>query len=124
MLIIQGTDITLTRGNTAELSVLPKNEDSTPYMLVEGDTVLFTVKNHVGKALVQKIVNSTEQDAETGELPVILSPADTINLAPQAYTYDVVLVTAVGDAYTFIPLSAFVITTAIGTYQDLGGDGS
>lgn len=122
MLKISGTDITLTRGNTAELLVLPKNDDDTPYILASDDKVLFTVKNRVGKGLVQKTLTASAQDPETGEITIVLAPEDTIELAPQAYTYDVLLITASGDAYTFIPLSVFEITLAIGTYQDIGGD--
>lgn len=124
MLTINGTNITLTRGNTAELLILPTNEDGTPYILEENDKVLFTVKNGIGKEMLQKEISSTAQDAETGEITVVLSPEDTIRMNPQAYTYDVLLVTASGDAYTFIPQSAFEITLAVGSKTDLGGDGT
>lgn len=122
MLTINDTNITLTRGNTAELLILPTNEDGTPYFLEENDKVLFTVKNGIGKEMLQKEISSTAQDAETGEITVVLSPEDTIRMNPQAYTYDVLLVTASGDAYTFIPRSVFEITLAVGTYTDIGGD--
>ena len=122
MLIISGTDIMLTRGNTAELLVLPQNEDGTPFFLEEGDKVLFTVKNRYDKEMIQKEILPSAQNEETGEITIILSPEDTINMNPQAYTYDVLLVTASGDAYTFIPRSVFEITLAVGTYTDIGGD--
>lgn len=122
MLMISGTDIMLTRGNTAELLVLPQNEDGTPFFLEEGDKVLFTVKNRYDKEMIQKEILPSAQDEETGEITIILSPEDTINMNPQAYTYDVLLVTASGDAYTFIPRSVFEITLAVGTYTDIGGD--
>lgn len=123
MLMISGTNITLTRGNTAELLVLPKNDDDTPYILASDDKVLFTVKNRVGKGLVQKTLTASAQDPETGEITIVLAPEDTIELAPQAYTYDVLLVTESGDAYTFIESSTFSVVSAIGTYKDVGGGG-
>lgn len=122
MLTINDTNITLTRGNTAELLVLPQNEDGTPFFLEEGDKVLFTVKNRYDKEMLQKEILPSAQDVETGEITIILSPEDTIKMNPQAYTYDVLLVTASGDAYTFIPRSVFEITLAVGTYTDIGGD--
>lgn len=122
MLTINGTNIMLTRGNTAELLILPQNEDGTPFFLEEGDKVLFTVKNRYDKEMIQKEILPSSQDEETGEITIILSPEDTIKMNPQAYTYDVLLVTASGDAYTFIPRSVFEITLAVGTYTDIGGD--
>ena len=80
------------------------------------------LKNRYDKEMLQKEILPSAQDEETGEITIVLSPEDTIRMNPQAYTYDVLLVTASGDAYTFIPRSVFEITLAIGTYTDIGGD--
>lgn len=122
MLMISGTNIILTRGNTAELLIAPVDEEDYPYILSEGEKVIFTVKNAKGVSIIQKVLKSDDQDQETGEIAVIISPEDTINLAETEYKYDVLLVTESGDAYTFIESSMFSVVSAIGTYKDVGGD--
>ena len=123
MLVVSGTSIMLTRGNTAELLIEPVDEESYPYMLSDGEKVIFTVKNAKGVIVIQKVLKADNQNQETGEIGLIISPEDTINLAETEYKYDVLLVTESGDAYTFIESSTFSVVSAIGTYKDVGGGG-
>lgn len=124
MLVVSGTSIMLTRGNTAELLIAPVDEESYHYMLSDGEKVIFTVKNAKGVVVIQKVLKADNQDQETGEIAVIISPEDTINLAETEYKYDVLLVTKTGDAYTFIGPSTFSVGSAIGTYKDVNGGNS
>lgn len=119
MLSINGTDIQLTRGNTAVLDIVPYiDKPENPVMLNEGDKVLFTVQTSLDVQQLQKVLTYSDQ-SEDGSLQLVIEPQDTIGLADGAYTYDVVIIFADGGAYTFIPKSEFQVLKAIGTYQDL-----
>lgn len=119
MLCIKGTDIRLTRGNSAALDIIPHNgTPDDPIMLKEGDRVLFTIKSSLGSTILQKALTAADQ-SEDGSVKLVLAPEDTVCIAPKVYTYDVVLVFENGEAYTFIPRSAFEIVEAVGTYKDM-----
>lgn len=127
MLEIQGSgEIRLTRGNTAVLEITPYMvTPDDPVILSPGDKVIFTIKNTLGKVMIQKVLDAGDQNPDTHALPLTIEPSDTVNRPEGAYTYDVVLVYLSGEAYTFIPKSPFILTPAVGTYKDLmGGDGS
>lgn len=111
--------LTLTRGNTAAIDITPINkDDETPIILNDGDSVLFTVKNFTNKVVIQKKLTNKDYDGEEDKsLNCILDPADTINLRPGDYNYDCLLLSAGGQAYTFIA-SRLTILAAYGTYLD------
>lgn len=111
--------LTLTRGNSAIIDITPVNkDDGTPIVLGDGDSVLFTVKNFTNKVVIQKkLTDKDYDDAEDKSLNCILDPADTIDLRPGDYNYDCLLLSAGGQAYTFIA-SRLTILAAYGTYLD------
>jgi hypothetical protein len=116
--------ITLTQGNSAIIDITPYlNDSQNPIVLQEGDKVLFTVKSVSGREYLKKILTNNDYDNEEDtSLNVVLTPEDTVNLAPYRYLYDLLLIYANGEAYTFIGTSEFEITQAVGTINDLTQD--
>lgn len=96
--------ITLTRGDTAYISVNIQNDvSSEPYTVKEDDTLRLTVKKQVTDKNIafQKVVK--------GVSTFIINPEDTKDLAFDKYKYDVELTTATGEVFTVVPPTAFVI---------------
>lgn len=107
MLEIQGTTISLTRGDTARISVNINNSDKTPYTLQPGDHVWLTVKKTVNQ--IENLFKVEADDTNT----FIVNPADTKILAVGSYVYDVQLNHANGDISTIIPPSVFKLTPEV-----------
>lgn len=93
--------ISLTRGDTARISLAVKQADGTAYDF-SADTVLFTVKKnvHATESILQKTVTDGT---------VYIAPADTAELAYGEYAYDVQLTTQSGDVCTIIAPAKFVL---------------
>lgn len=106
MLYINGTDIKLTRGDTAYLHI-PLKTPSGEYEMSTTDTLTFTMKKNVRETehLIQKIVQGTNA--------FHIEPTDTSSMAFGKYVYDVQLETEDGDVYTVIPPSAFELLTEV-----------
>lgn len=111
--------VIMTRGNSVVIDITPINEDDkTPIVLDDGDVVLFTVKNFTNKTVIQKKLTNKDYDGEGDtSLNCILDSADTINLRPGEYNYDCLLLSAGGQAFTFIA-SRLTIRAAYGIYLD------
>lgn len=119
MFNVDGNIISLTKGNTAVLDILPWiDTPDNPVFLEENDKVLFTIKHLFGNVMLQRVLTKSDQN-EDGCVKLTIYPEETINMAPAEYTYDVVLIFESGESYTFIPKSTFQILPAVGTYQDL-----
>lgn len=118
MLIIKGTDIQLTRGNSANISLLLTDDQGQAVTLDNGDKVIFKVKTPTGTDKIIKILTNADY-GETG-LDLTMSPNDTLDMQCGTYVYDCILVLANGEAYTFIGESKFVLLRAIGTIEDVG----
>lgn len=108
MLEICGTKISLTRGDTARITVSAKNADGTVYALQEGDTLTFTMQRSVYDAS-----DKLSKRIENGIL--IIEPSDTAGLEFGKYTYDIQLTLANGDVNTIIPPSDFTILEEVST---------
>jgi hypothetical protein len=116
-------NISVTRGNSFELSVKPIiAESEETYVPAANDKILFTVKGSTGKTYVKKLISGTEC-ADDGTITISISPADTLNMKPFVYSYDILLVKQNGEAYTFIDKSDFTLLEAIGTVEDLEENG-
>lgn len=103
MLKVSNGVVTLTRGDTARLSVDLTGEDGTAYEMAAGDTLALTVKRSTADAdaLISK--------ESKGSSAFVLDPSDTSGLAYGRYRYDVQLTTAGGDVCTVCGPSAFVV---------------
>lgn len=99
MLKIDGTTITLTRGNTLTLTVGMKKNNQT-YVMQEGDNVRFAVSiGHKGDA-GYKLIKVIEIPADT--LTMTMTATETEALTKSMYCYDVELTYADGTVDTFI----------------------
>lgn len=110
MLKITGTDIHLTRGDTAYLQVPIETEVNgvtSDYEIRENDTLRFTVKESAWDEtfLIQKVLEGSNN--------FHIAPEDTKELKYGSYTYDVELTTGEGDVFTVITPSVFKVTKEV-----------
>lgn len=111
----------LTKGNSCIIDITPIDEETKePYILQDGDTVLFTVKNGISGSMFQKTLTNSDYDDDDTSLNCAINPDDTINMSAGEYAYDCLLLTADGQAVTFIS-SKFILSEAVGVYTDAGG---
>ena len=105
---IDGTTITLTRGDSFYAQVTMKNEDKTDYTPQQGDSVRFALKKRYQDAepLILKQI-------PTDTLILHLIPEDTKELPFGKYVYDIELTKANGDVDTFIYESIFEIAKEV-----------
>ena len=115
--------IHITRGNSITIQIaLTETESGDPFIMLEGDSVLFTVKKNNGDKVIQKQLTPDDYDPEQkGVLLCNVVPSETINLITGEYHYDCLLLTSDGSANTFIS-SALLVDEAIGTYTDISHD--
>lgn len=119
--ISSDSSISLTRGNSADLSISISYDDGEPYIMSEGDVVCFTVRNSKNQIVLKKVYSDEDMIGD-GSVIIEIKPSDTLDLSIGEYKYDVILVTAEGNAYTFIGKARFFLIEAIGTIIDVGGD--
>lgn len=102
MLKIVGTEIHLTKGDSAYLNIEITNGQGVLYIPQTGDKVIMTVRNTLDNELAfQKTV-----DAGTC---IVIQPMDTLGVPVGRYKYDVELNTVSGDVFTVIPKSTFYL---------------
>jgi len=116
LLIINGQDIYMTRGDTESitLAIYDEEENLIPFSNVNGDTVYFTVKSSTQTGVIdfQKIITTFSPE---GEAIVEITPNDTSNLRYGDYVYDIQL-NKNGNVTTVIKPSKFVIQEEV-TYE-------
>lgn len=101
------TRLTLTRGDTQTYTLMFKNALGNPYCL-KNWTVFFTLKLSYElpdvQASLQKIVTtfSDTTSGTSGVATISLLPADTKDLEPGLYDYDIAVCTAAGESYTVL----------------------
>ena len=106
---INGTTISLTRGDTFRAKVNIFNPDGSVYTPIEGDVVRFALKKNYKDTDVLIYKNI---DIETLEL--CIEPEDTKSLKqPSDYVYDIQLTHINGDIDTFIANAQFKITEEV-----------
>ena len=103
---ITDTDIRLTRGDTAFLSV-ELFDDSGKYDLKTGDKLELSAKKSINDTSYSIHITANNDAVFT------FNPSDTANLAYGSYLYDIQLTLANGDIFTVIPLSHIVICEEI-----------
>lgn len=110
MLEVIGNNISLTRGDTARLTVTITNIcDDGIYVPSPEDTFKLTVKETVydSEFIFQKV--------STGNPTFKIDPSDTKQLDFRKYIYDIELETKDGDIYTVVPYSEFRILKEVTT---------
>lgn len=102
MLSVKGSDINLTRGDSAYFNIEITQQDGSLYERVEGDKLVFTVKRSYNSDFeyIQK---------ELEGLSIVLAPEDTNELDYGTYWYDVQLTTSDGSVYTVVGPARFVM---------------
>lgn len=99
MLTIEGTRITVTRGDTLTLTVGMKKNNQT-YVMQEGDAVRFAISiGHKGDAGYKLI---TTADIPSDTLTFTLPSTETEKLTRSLYCYDIEMTYADGTVDTFI----------------------
>lgn len=95
MLVIEGNNIHLTRGDSAALSLEVTDQEGEPYTPREGDEFIFSVKNNelVVPYELTKIFNS--------DLEIIITSEECLNFNFGTYLFDIKLVNN-GIVDTFI----------------------
>ena len=106
MLNIDGTNIELTRGDTARIQVDIIDNDE-PYEIKVSDTILMTIKK---KACQEKVY--LQKKANINGVFTIY-PEDTKNMFFGEYEYDIQLEMNPLEVYTIIPVSKFTILKEI-----------
>ena len=82
-------DAEMPRGDTGDFSIRPKNKNTGEYILQEGSTVYFTLRNAKTRAKVlQKVVTSFDE----GIAVIPLVPDDTKNLDVGNYIFGIDIV--------------------------------
>ena len=103
MLKISGNKISLTRGDTARLTVNVTDDSGNPYEIQNDDILTLSLKKNVKE--VDYYMSKNIMGSDTFHI----EPKDTSMLNFGKYTYDVQLTTSDGDVYTVIPPSEFEI---------------
>lgn len=106
MLLINGSTIMLTRGDTATIIVGLTTEDGSAYTMQEGDALTFAAKKLV--CCADTIITKASEDGVFE-----FAPEDTEGLEFGDYKYDIQLTTSDGDVYTVIPVSTLRIMEEI-----------
>ena len=111
---IQGTNISMIRGDSEVIKVSCRNESGVDFPFTEGDIVYFTVKRspYTEEKILQKVVT----EFTDGVALINISPEDTRELKTGAYYYDIQLNRANGQVKTIIPPSRFTINAEV-TYE-------
>lgn len=104
MLNVLGKKIHLTRGDTAYINVVLKDNLGNGYVPAEGDKVYFRLKKNIYK---ESLILEKEISAET--LVLEITPEDTEHLEFGTYCYEIELVTAGGEHFTVIENASFTV---------------
>ena len=103
MLAINGTSITLTRGDSAYINVPVLNEDGTAYEPQEGDKVALQVREKpiTGIGSDPSVIINGDIDFDQNGVPLwYISPSDS-TVPARTYSWDVELKMAGGDVCTY-----------------------
>ncbi len=113
-MIVNGTNISMIRGDSEGISVSVENSSGLPEPLLIGDTIYFTVKKstRTEEKVLQKIIT----EFQDGVALITLDPVDTKHLQFGTYVYDIQLTRANGSVKTIIPPSTFTILGEV-TYE-------
>ncbi len=105
MLKINGTEIQMTRGDTARIVLTLNNGDGSAYVPTQGDSIRFAMKKKL-KDSYDTLVNI---NIPTDTLLLEIRPEHTEDLDFGEYVYDIQFTGADGTVDTFIYESKFVI---------------
>lgn len=113
---IDGTTISLTRGDSFFTIVTMERTDGSIYTPVEGDTIRFALKRNVMNTAKNEFADRTPlilKQIPIDTLMLQLDPEDTKGLNFGTYAYDIELTYANGVVDTFIADAKFVLTREV-----------
>lgn len=108
MVQVSGTTITMTRGDTARISVNITDADGEPYVPEVGDSIRFAAKQNYTDANPLILI-----DIPIDSLVFTINPVDTKGLAFGNYVYDIELTKENGMVDTFIAKAKLKITEEV-----------
>lgn len=111
---VNGTNISMIRGDSETITVLCKDQYGTLVDLIDGDTVRFTIKENINTEI--KTLQKTVTTFPDGIAVITIVPADTKTLKFKEYVYDVQLTRADQSVITIVPPSKFKIEGEV-TYE-------
>ena len=113
MLKLSGTKISLTKGDSAYITINICKEDGSPYILQEGDEVSIQVRHEPngGELLFNGIITDVSEDKFVWHI----RPEDTKDAEIKVYYWDAQIKTIEGDVYTFIPMTTLRLTDEVTT---------
>ena len=88
--------IQITRGDSAYITVSLTGLDGNSYDMVSGDMLALTVRKKAEDA--SPVLLQATSDTNT----IVLKPAQTAQMEPGGYSYDIQLTTAAGDVFTVV----------------------
>jgi len=105
---INGTEITLTKGDTFKAIVTMKTIDGKNYTPSENDVIRFAMKKNYNdeNVLIEKVIPN-------GTLLLELTSTETKNLNVGNYVYDIQITYENGDVDTFINMATFTLTKEV-----------
>ena len=105
---IDGTEITLTRGDTFKTVITINNHDGEVYQPQEGDVVRFAMKKKYKdeKPLLVKILDNED-------LLLELTPEDTKSFNYGDYVYDIEITLSNGEVYTVVDRATLILTEEV-----------
>lgn len=106
---VNGTTITVTRGDTVKLLVGLYDYEGNEYIPQEGDSIRFAMKEDYNdpEPLIEK-------DIPIDTRILRIDPEDTKNLPqPSSYVYDIQITYANGEVDTFIDRAKFKLTEEV-----------
>lgn len=104
---VQGTKITLTRGDTFEALISITQSDGSQYFPVEGDAIRFAMaSSYEGTPLMIK-------EIPIDTMKLVILPEDTKKMSYGKYVYDIQLTKVTGEVDTFITKGILQITEEV-----------
>lgn len=129
MLKVDGTTITMTRGDSARINISIAYEGGESFIVEYGDIVRFTARRQYDDPEPALVIDiplgyDAENEINTADsVELYIRPEHTRDLSYGSYKFDVQLIRANGDIDTFIDRADFVLTEEVGLYTDVvGGD--
>ena len=113
-MIVSGTNLKITRGDTGSIRVAVSDAAGETIPLEDGDMIELTVRLYLGapkKTLYKKVTEFVN-----GEALITIHPEDTSNLKFKTYVYDIQLTRANGQVQTIVKPSLFEVGSEV-TYD-------
>ena len=111
---IQGTNISMIRGDSQSIIVSVKDKDGNEVPLITGDIIYLTVKHSVNTE--EKVLQKVVTQFEDGNAIIEITPDDTKDIPFKTYVYDIQLNRVDGTVSTIVPPSNFTIDREV-TYE-------